>query len=219
MELSLDENIWIVSDLHINHRKLCTDYDDHFERTRKYKTVDEMNDDIVASWNSNVTDDDTVIFLGDFTLGTPHRMLVDTFKYYYDILKFKYMFMIRGNHDYALFKHLYPHMEEKDRFSRITLVHDYIMLENNGKSYLFQHFNYDNELNPHDGTPGNPTVLNHYMQNNVKIDYLVHGHTHESARTSIVKTNYGDMVENNVSWEAWYRPVNLNELKGVFDDK
>lgn len=215
MELSLNENIYVVSDLHINHHKLCTGYDDHFERTRKYSTVAEMNNDIVRQWNDIVTPDDIVIFLGDFTLNTPGGKLLETFNEYCEKLNFKHMYVIRGNHDYRLFEKLYP---VKDTFSNITLVSDYILLENNSKKYLFQHFNYDNELNPHDGTSGNPTVLNHYMQNNVKIDYLVHGHTHELAKTSIVKSNYGNMVENNVSWEAWYRPVHLDELKGVFDD-
>ena len=65
LQLPNTEKIFVVSDLHVNHRKLCTSYEDHFDRTRKYVTVDEMNEDIVKQWNATVSPDDTVIFLGE----------------------------------------------------------------------------------------------------------------------------------------------------------
>ena len=77
MKVILNDNkIAFTSDLHINHRKLCTGYENHFDRTRKYVTVEEMNEDIVRRWNDTVDDETTVFFLGDFTLGTPAGKLV-----------------------------------------------------------------------------------------------------------------------------------------------
>jgi calcineurin-like phosphoesterase family protein len=54
--------------------------------------------------------------------------------------------------------------------------------------------------------------LNQYLAEGKTVDYLVHGHTHEFNKTSIVDNHNGKMVENNVSWEAWYRPVSIDEL-------
>lgn len=212
MELELhNEKIFIVSDLHVNHRKLCTSYEDHFDRTRKYVTVEEMNEDIVKQWNSVVSPNDIVIFLGDFTLGTPGSKLLEVFgDYYTNKLNFKHMYMIRGNHDYTLFKKLYPVKETM--FPNITMVKDNIYLTYNGKNYLLQHYNYDETINEHDGTTGDPTALNQYLAEGKTVDYLVHGHTHEFNKTSIVDNHNGKMVENNVSWEAWYRPVSIDEL-------
>ena len=216
MELTLNENILLVSDLHVNHKKLCTSYEEHFDRTRKYKTIEEMNDDIVKQWNSVISPDDTVIFLGDFTLGTPGSKLLEVFSdYYTNKLNFKHMYMIRGNHDYALFKKIYP---VKDMFPNITLVKDYILLNHNDKNYLIQHFNYDETVNEHDGTTGDPSVLNHYLQAGTKLDYLVHGHTHEFNKTNVLQNHNCNFVENNVSWEAWYRPIRLNELAKTIDE-
>lgn len=217
MELTLNENILLVSDLHVNHKKLCTSYEEHFERTRKYQTIEEMNNDIVKQWNSVVSPNDTVIFLGDFTLGTPGSKLLEVFSdYYTNKLNFKHMYMIRGNHDYALFKKIYP---IKDMFPNITLVKDYILLNHNDKNYLIQHFNYDETVNDHDGTTGDPSVLNQYLQAGTKLDYLVHGHTHEFNKTNILQNHNCNFVENNVSWEAWYRPVRLNELTKTIDEQ
>lgn len=205
------EKIFVVSDLHVNHRKLCTSYEDHFDRTRKYVTVDEMNEDIVKQWNATVSPDDTVIFLGDFTLGTPGSKLLEVFSdYYTNKLNFKHMYMIRGNHDYQLFKKLYPVKETM--FPNITMVKDNIFLTYNGKNYLFQHFNYDKALNEHDGTSGDPSALNHYLNEGRQIDYVVHGHTHEFNKTKVIDQDDMRLIENNVSWEAWYRPVSIDEL-------
>lgn len=35
---------------------------------RPYKTADEMNEDYIAAWNETVADEDSVYYLGDFTL-------------------------------------------------------------------------------------------------------------------------------------------------------
>ena len=66
-----NENVYFVSDTHFNHTKLCKGYDNCFDRTRKYVTVEEMNEDIVEQWNKHITKNDVVIFLGDFVWGEP----------------------------------------------------------------------------------------------------------------------------------------------------
>jgi len=51
--------IFVTSDTHFNHNK------DFIYGARGFQTVDEMNETIIANWNSIVTDEDTVYMLGD----------------------------------------------------------------------------------------------------------------------------------------------------------
>ena len=53
--------IWFTSDTHFGHHnimKFCPD-------TRKYKNADEMDEAMIAKWNSQVAYNDTVYILGD----------------------------------------------------------------------------------------------------------------------------------------------------------
>lgn len=57
-------NIFFSSDLHFGHKniiKYCT---------RPFESVEEMNKKLIENWNSVVTNDDTVFFLGDAGFGS-----------------------------------------------------------------------------------------------------------------------------------------------------
>ena len=43
---------------------------------------------------------------------------------------------------------------------------------------------------------------------------FVHGHTHFPGKISTFHYHDMTLVQNNVCWDAWYRPVNVSELKG-----
>lgn len=61
--------IYVTSDTHFNHEniiKYCN---------RPYSTVEEMNEAIINNWNSVVSEDDTVFFLGDFCLGKRENVI------------------------------------------------------------------------------------------------------------------------------------------------
>ena len=217
MKITLyDNKIVFTSDLHLNHRKLCTGYEDRFDRTRKYVTVDEMNADIEKQWNNVVDDETTVFFLGDFTLGTPGSKLVDLFREYYNKLHFKHMYWLRGNHDYDIFKKLSKVIEE---FPKVTLVRDnHILLTHNGVNYLLQHYSY-NDINDTDYKDADPSALNYYDSEGTFITYLVHGHTHEFEQTTKCSHKGAELVQNNVNWESYYRPVRIHELQPKDDGK
>jgi calcineurin-like phosphoesterase family protein len=82
--------IFLVSDLHFNHAKIigyCG---------RPYRSVTEMNRDLVRRWNSVVGPGDTVYCLGDFCMrGDPRNWI--------RALNGRKIF-IRGNHDQPLLK-------------------------------------------------------------------------------------------------------------------
>ena len=54
---------YFTSDLHFNHKKIL-----EFCPNRP-PTLDAMHKEIIAEWNSKVTDEDTVYILGDFSFG------------------------------------------------------------------------------------------------------------------------------------------------------
>ena len=55
--------IWITSDLHLNHDRAFV------WGARGFSSVDEMNQTIIANWNSVVSPEDEVYILGDLCLG------------------------------------------------------------------------------------------------------------------------------------------------------
>jgi calcineurin-like phosphoesterase family protein len=57
-------NKWFISDTHFSHANIIR------YCGRPFKTVDEMNKQLIENWNELVKPNDTVFFLGDFGLGT-----------------------------------------------------------------------------------------------------------------------------------------------------
>lgn len=59
---------WLISDTHFGHTNVIK-YDG-----RPFKTAKEMDDTIIANWNSVVKDGDTVYHLGDFAFADANRV-------------------------------------------------------------------------------------------------------------------------------------------------
>lgn len=79
--------IFFISDLHFNHEniiKYCN---------RPFPNVDKMNSSIINNWNSVVSKDDVVYFLGDFMFGPKTNL-----PYFRQQLNGRVHFII-GNHD------------------------------------------------------------------------------------------------------------------------
>jgi len=65
---------------------------------RGFKTIEEMNEWMIAKWNETVNKDDLVYHLGDFGLGRP-KALSDVRKRLNGKIK-----LVMGNHDYQISK-------------------------------------------------------------------------------------------------------------------
>lgn len=193
--MTIDENndLWFVSDTHFFHKKLVRSCPEHFEKFRNYETVDEMNEDIIFQWNKFISPNDTVIFLGDFGLNIPYKDITTVFNETMNKLNGNKIY-IRGNHDNVLVKNT-PNIKWLD-----NIEFDYKNMH-----YMCQHYDF-NEIKPF-----GQFILNEKYDCSSNI--LVHGHTHSTARISIVDfaTTF-KMKQNCVCWEAWYRPVNYKEL-------
>lgn len=81
--------IWFSSDHHFGHTNIVTKYN---RRNGYYKSIEHMNEDLIQRWNETVSPDDTVYYLGDFSLG---------YKYARDITPQLNgtKILIAGNHD------------------------------------------------------------------------------------------------------------------------
>lgn len=119
--------IWFSSDHHLGHERI-NDY-----CNRGYRDVFEMDSDLIQKWNSVVSNNDTVYYLGDLTMGG-----VDDAFHYRKQLNGK-IFFIEGNHDrrwygkISKFEYLPPIYELKYNKQLYVLSH-YGMREWN-KSY------------------------------------------------------------------------------------
>lgn len=88
-------NIYVIADTHFNHERII-EY-----CNRPYKSVNEMNNDIIKRWNSVVKPTDIVLHLGDFGFGTQ----IELSKIFNRLNGIKYLIM--GNHDYKVGKKYY----------------------------------------------------------------------------------------------------------------
>lgn len=192
--IGLDEDfdLWFVSDPHFYHKKLVRSCPEHFERFRNYDTVEEMNIDIITQWNKFISPNDIVVFLGDFGLNIPVNEIEDIFINTMNGLNGKKLY-IKGNHDKLIVKKN-PELHWFD-----GIAFDY-----KNRHYICQHYDF-NEVPIME-----PVIIPD------KENVLVHGHTHSSAKISIVDfAATWKMKQNCVCWDAWYRPVNYKELISI----
>jgi calcineurin-like phosphoesterase family protein len=62
-------NIWVISDTHFNHANILKFEDKLGKPCRVFSGVDEMNETMIANWNSVVKPQDKVYHLGDVLFG------------------------------------------------------------------------------------------------------------------------------------------------------
>lgn len=79
--------IFIISDTHFGHENIIR------YCNRPFHSVEEMDDVLIKNWNAVVTNQDTIIHLGDFSLGKKERCVEILQK-----LNGKKI-LIKGNHD------------------------------------------------------------------------------------------------------------------------
>jgi len=201
-------NTWFTSDLHFYHKRII----DYCPKTRgRFKFVGgsydlyRMNEALVEMWNSFVKSEDTVYFLGDWSLHPKNRNEFLT-RLNGNIV------WIKGNHDH----------KSKTAFDligeRLTYYCDCCTRIFNDKEYFFVHSPFDIQK------------YNDFLKQNKKIR-IVCGHIHEKwklkAKGSFIESYIAsDHAENgfvtqypivNVGCDAWnFKMVSLEELEMTF---
>lgn len=160
--------IFFTSDLHIGHKNILT------YCNRPFETLEAMHDYIIKQWNSQVSKDDTVYVLGDFSLNPKWSGIIIPQLNGTKIL-------ISGNHD-ATYPHhwnkKYDKMLARYKVDGWSEIHTEITVNIGNKGYLvlLSHFPYNDERFPQQAPTDNNLFLLHghlhrrYIKNNNMVD-------------------------------------------------
>ena len=119
--LEKDQRLYFTSDTHYNHANICTattTWVGAENLTRKFNTLNHMNDTLVNNINELVGENDVLIHLGDWSFGGFEK--ISEFR---NRIICKNIHLTYGNHDH----HIHNNKEDiKDIFSS---THDYLFLD------------------------------------------------------------------------------------------
>ena len=135
MKIKLEpiQRLYFTSDTHYNHTNICrgvTRWTDAEDVTRDFKTLDQMNDRIVAGINAEVGQDDILIHLGDWSFGG-----FDSIEEFRNRINCKNIHLVLGNHDHHI-------QRNKGDIQRLfASVNQYVELEvNKQHNFVLMHY-------------------------------------------------------------------------------
>ncbi len=181
--------IFLSSDHHFHHANVIT------YCKRPFSSVEEMNEEMVKRWNGVVKPEDTVYYLGDFSLA---QRAVPEFGPRLNGIKHLFM----GNHD-----HCHPCHKSKAEGKRkiyydagFKTIEMHGELEVAGQKVTISHMPYW----PDQLTEGYEMKYKEFRPTNQGL-WLLHGHVHEKWKTN------GKMI--NVGVDAWnFYPVAIDDI-------
>lgn len=185
--------IWFTSDTHFYHRNIIK-YSD-----RPFENIYEMNDKIIANWNSVVKPGDTVYFLGDFSFCSK-AWSIELFKRLNGEV-----ILIKGNHDGNNQRMLDIGFKE---------VHYSMTMEIAGEQVLLNHYPYQGkeaEARETECVSENREEKLRKQRPKDEGGWLLHGHVHNYWKFK------GKMI--NLSTEMWdYTPVSLETIEQLIKE-
>lgn len=175
--------IFYTSDLHLGHKNII-EYEN-----RPYKSVEEMDADLIYKWNSKVGRKDDVYVLGDFSL----KGVNQTLKYLNNLNG--NIHLLKGNHDKALKRNGFNY-----ELNMINMYGPRIQYEG-----CYKHMN----------DSGREVVLFHYPimfwdGQDDRDSYHLHGHMHSTSHGG-KQHPHPDAFNVGVDVNNYY-PVTLDEL-------
>ena len=198
--LQPEQEVYITSDSHYYHLNICkatTTWEDSDDVTRKFTSIEQMNDCIVNSINSTVKENDILLHLGDWSFNG-----FDNIKLFRHSINCKSIYIIPGNHDHHIIKN-------KDNIQNIfTEIYPQITVLNikrkltDSKSYKKYNL-----------------VLSHYPQcswiDMNKGYYHLHGHVHLPPHH---KLGQGKSLDVGVDGNN-YIPYSLTEIDNLLSNQ
>ena len=121
IKLNSGQKIWFTSDTHFDHKNICsatTNWVEAENLTRKFSSLDQMNDELVYWINARVGQDDILFHLGDWSFNG-----FENIRKFRERIVCKNVHLILGNHDH--------HIERnKDNIQSIfSSVNEYLSLD------------------------------------------------------------------------------------------
>lgn len=180
LKFKKEENrkIYFTSDLHFCHKNILS-YDN-----RPYDTIEEMNRDIVETWNNIVSENDIIFLLGDITLYEKSNTVLSLLKELKGDIYF-----IQGNHDTDKAVNFYVENKVFKKVCSPLQVIEYSLDNTDEGKFTFQ--------------------LCHYpmldWRKKQKGGFQIFGHTHGNLKDH-------DVAQIEISWPVWYRPIEIDEI-------
>jgi calcineurin-like phosphoesterase family protein len=100
IKLNPDQKLWFTSDTHFDHKNICsatTNWVEAEDLTRKFSSLDQMNDELVTSINNKVGQDDILFHLGDWSFNG-----FENIRKFRERINCKNVHLILGNHDHHI---------------------------------------------------------------------------------------------------------------------
>lgn len=102
MKLKIRENqqVWFTSDTHYDHKNICsatTSWNRNSSNVRVFDTLDKMNDTLVNNINENVSPNDILFHLGDWSFNG-----FDNIEKFRNRINCQNIHFILGNHDHHI---------------------------------------------------------------------------------------------------------------------
>jgi calcineurin-like phosphoesterase family protein len=100
IKLNPGQKIWFTSDTHYDHTNICratTQWKDSDTLTRDFKSLDQMNDELVFWINNRVGQDDILFHLGDWSFNG-----FENIRKFRERIVCKNIHLILGNHDHHI---------------------------------------------------------------------------------------------------------------------
>jgi calcineurin-like phosphoesterase family protein len=187
-----DQNLFFISDLHIGHKNVIK-----FDN-RPFSDVGEMHSQMIDRWNSVVSDDDIVYFLGDLSFSRDKLT-----KWFIHSLRGK-IYFIMGNHD--SYKNI-------SKFNRWEDIYEY------GTEIKVRD---ENSLETRGSAGYQMIVLSHYpilsWNKSHHGAWHLHGHCHGGLNTSYQK--YYERKVMDVGCNCIdYTPISYPEVRDIMNKK
>ncbi len=182
------DKVFFTSDLHFGHEWIIS-----FNQ-RPYKSVEQMDDELIKNWNQTVPKDGIVFVLGDIGY-TDDKRIIEIFNQLHGE-----KILIKGNHDWDYYK-------EETLNSLFKEVYDLLFLRVQDYNHSVYHY----------------MVLCHYpmfdWQNSYKGTWQLFGHIHtrrlkefQTVKSRLFSTQYDVGVDNNQ-----FRPISCHEVSEIIE--
>lgn len=212
--------VYFTSDLHFGHPFVAGLRAGHETPDREdWETTAKHDKRVLDVINSHVGKQDILYILGDVSSGSRRSMDLAVESLSKLNVPVKHRHLILGNHETrsngAIFTELYPLFGEVARQGRIYLP--------DGLQLILSHYQWRHLM---DGTAIPEQSLN---ATTVKLapnapvwtenahEILLHGHTHAS-HVFDFDGRPGGYKQIHIGWDAWKRPVSLEELTPLFEE-
>lgn len=179
----LSDKVWFTSDLHFWHNNICK------YCNRPYKSVEEMNEQIIKKWNCFIKEDDVVFLLGDIGFCG-----IEKLRPLMSQLNGK-IYLIQGNHDSdKVVAKLYEEglIEDYFKMLEVTIVGD-------------------------EECPNQQLTLCHFpmidWNNKERGAWMIHGHQHQLPDTPSCSVAHWDVGIDKNKFPVSFEQLKINITK------